>query len=276
LGFIRLSRPINVTIVFISVFLGALLAKGKVDPLGDVLLAATSLSLMLAAGNAINDFCDVETDRINKPSRPIPSGQIKRQSAIVFSLLLFSTGIILSLFINWTAFPVACIITLLLILYTLNLRRLLLIGNVVVGLLTGSAFIWGGIAVKSIAGSIIPAVFAFLFTVSREIVKDIQDVKGDKAVGLPSLPVKLGRRKAMYISFIFLALVIIISPLPYLLDIYSIYYLICVVIGVDFVLIYCMSVLLREVTEQSAAKVADLMKFDIFVGLGAIYLGSLG
>jgi len=114
--------------------------------------------------------------------------------------------------------------------------------------------------------------------VGREIVKDIQDVRGDEAVGLTSLPVRWGKRKAMYASFILLVLVILISPLPYFLNIYSLYYLICVIFGVDLVLVYCMLILLIGTgrrLEQNAARVANLMKLDIFVGLGAIYLGSL-
>ncbi len=79
----------------------------------------------------------------------------------------------------------------------------------------------------------------------------------------------------MYVSFAFLVLVIFVSPLPYFLGIYSLYYFICVVFGVDLVLIYCMLSLLTGPTERSAARVANLMKFDIFIGLGAIYLGGL-
>ena len=79
----------------------------------------------------------------------------------------------------------------------------------------------------------------------------------------------------MYVSLIFLALVILVSPWPYFLEIYSLYYLLCVVIGVDLVLIYCTLVLLTDLTEENAARVANIMKFDIFIGLGAVYLGGM-
>ena len=270
----QLARPLNGLIAAISVILGAFLAKGSIDPLLNVVIVSVSAFLLLSAGNAFNDFCDVETDRVNKPSRPIPSGRVEKRSVLVFAIALFVTGTALGLFINWLAFSVACVVSALLVLYNTRLRRMLLVGNVVIGLLTGLTFISGGIAVGSIAGAFIPAVFALLFTAGREIVKDIQDVEGDKITGLVSLPTKWGSRGAMYVSFIFLALVIIISPLPYLLGIYSRYYVICVVLGVDLVLIYCMLVLMAGLTEQRIARVVTLMKFDIFVGLGAIYLGT--
>ena len=274
-AFFRLIRPINGLIAAISVILGAFLAQGGVNPLINVVIVAVAAFLLLSAGNALNDYCDIETDRINKPSRPIPSGQVSRRSALVFAIVLFIAGTMLGLLVNWLAFSVACIVSVLLVFYTIRMRRFLLIGNVVIGLLTGLTFISGGIAVGAIGGAIIPGIFAFLFTAGREIVKDIQDMKGDSMSGLSSLPIRWGQRKAMYVSFIFLALVIFISPWPYFLDLYSIYYLICVVLGVDLVLIYCMLLLRAGPTEQSAAKVANVMKFDIFVGLGAVYLGSL-
>ncbi len=275
IGFVRLARPLNGVIASVSVILGAFLASGGVSPIFDVVIVAIAAFLLLSAGNALNDFFDVETDKINKPSRPIPSEQVERRSALTFAVILFAVGTGLGLFVNWIIFSVFCIVSALLVLYTIRMRRWLLVGNVVVGFLTGLTFISGGMAVGAIGGAIIPAIFAFLFTAGREIVKDIQDARGDDVSGLVSLPVKLGRRKAMYISFVFLALAILISPLPYFLGIYSLYYLICVIFGVDLILIYCMVVLLTSLSEKSAAKVANLMKFDIFIGLGAIYLGGI-
>jgi len=275
IGLTRLTRPLNGIIVFISVFLGAFLAKGNIDPVINVILAAIAFFLLLSAGNALNDYYDVETDRINKPTRPIPSGQVKRQYALTFAIILFAISLVPGLLINWMAFSIVCMVCALLVLYTIKLRQVLFIGNILIGFLTGLTFIWGGFAVGATSGAIVPAVFAFLFTVGREIVKDIQDVKGDKAVGLLSLPIKWGQRRAMYISFIFLILVILVSPLPYILNIYSLYYLICVVIGVDLILIYCMIILLKELSERSAARAANLMKLGIFIGLGAMYIGSL-
>jgi len=275
-AYLRLIRPLNGLIAFISVVLGAFLASDGISPVVRVMIVAVAAFLLLSAGNVLNDFCDVETDRINKPLRPIPSGQVKRRSALIFSFVLFIIGTGLGLFISWVAFVVALIVSILLVLYTIELRQLPMLGNIIIGLLTGLTFISGGIAVGTIGGAFIPAVFAFLFTAGREIIKDIQDVRGDQTTGMLSLPIKWGRRKAVYVSLIFLALVILGSPVPYIMGIYSLYYLVCVVFGVDLVLIYCILSLLRSPSEQNAVKVANLMKFDIFAGLGAIYLGTIG
>lgn len=274
-AFFHLIRPLNGLISFISVILGAFLAGNSLDPFINIILVAISAFLLTSAGNALNDYWDVEADRINKPFRPIPSGQVKRKSALIFSVVLFAIGNGLGLFVSWVIFLVFCIVSALLVLYTIKLRSLLLVGNLVIGLLTGLTFISGGIVVGSIGRAVIPAVFAFLFTVGREIVKDIEDVKGDNINRLSSLPIKWGQRKAMYVSLVFLALVILISPWPYFLNVYSLYYFICVLLGVDLVLIYCIFLLVTRLTQKTAARVSNLMKFDIFIGLGAVYLGSL-
>lgn len=274
-AFLQLARPVNGVIASVSVVLGAFLAKGSISPAVNVAIVAAAAFLLLSAGNALNDFYDVEADRINKPARPIPSGRVKRKSALIFAVALFTVGTGSGLFVNRAAFSIACMVSVFLVLYTIALRRLLLVGNLVIGILTGLTFISGGVAVGAIGGAIVPAIFAFLFTTAREVIKDIQDARGDDISGLTSLAVKWGQRRAMYIAFVFLALVIIVSPLPYLLNVYSVYYLICVILGVDLVLVYCMLALLFSLTEKSAARVASLMKFDIFVGLGAIYLGGI-
>lgn len=272
--YVQLARPLNGLIAFISVIFGAFLANGGIDSIYKIVIASTIALLLLSAGNAFNDYCDVESDKINKPSRPIPSGKITRHSALTFSLFLFIIGTVLGLLVNWFAFFIAIIVSLILILYASKLRIFPLLANSTVGFLTGLTFIYGGIAVGKISEAIIPAVFAFLFTSAREIVKDIQDVHGDQATGMSSLAIRWGNKKAVYISLLFFALVIIASPIPYLLKYYSVYYLICVVLGVDLVLIYCMIILVRHPSEQVAGKIAGIMKFDIFVGLAAIYLGN--
>jgi geranylgeranylglycerol-phosphate geranylgeranyltransferase len=93
-------------IASISVILGAFLAiRGEVYPGSyiSVMIVAIAAFLLLSAGNVLNDFCDIEIDRINKPSRPIPSGQVKRRSALAFAVVLFTMGTGLGLFVNWIA-----------------------------------------------------------------------------------------------------------------------------------------------------------------------------
>ena len=126
----------------------------------------------------------------------------------------------------------------------------------------------------SIRGVLVPAIFAFLFTTAREIVKDIEDTEGDIENRAKTIAV-ISKRVAVLMALVFMFAVILFSPIPYLLDWYSWRYLLTVVIGVDLVLIYLTIQLWRDASKENSAKIQRWMKWDIFVGLGAIYLGSL-
>ena len=273
LAYLELSRPINGVIALISVLLGGFFAVGTLNHL-DVLTVAISALLLLSAGNAFNDYCDYEIDRINKPQRPIPSGRVQRREALIFAIVLLSIGAALGFLVNRYAALIALIVSSCLIAYAVWLKRTPLVGNLVVGMLTGLTFIAGGVAVMSIRGVLVPAIFAFLFTTAREIVKDIEDTEGDIENRAKTIAV-ISKRVAVLMALVFMFAVILFSPIPYLLDWYSWRYLLTVVIGVDLVLIYLTVQLWRDASKENSAKIQQWMKWDIFVGLGAIYLGSL-
>ena len=272
-AYLELSRPINGVIALISVLLGGFFAVGTFNHL-DVLTVAISALLLLSAGNAFNDYCDYEIDRINKPQRPIPSGRVQRRGALIFAIVLLSIGAALGFLVNRYAALIALIVSGCLIAYALWLKRTPLVGNLVVGMLTGLTFISGGVAVMSIRGVLVPAIFAFLFTTAREIVKDIEDTEGDIENRAKTIAV-ISTRVAVLMALVFMFAVILFSPIPYLLDWYSWRYLLTVVIGVDLVLIYLTIQLWRDASKENSAKIQRWMKWDIFVGLVAIYLGSL-
>lgn len=273
LAFIELSRPINGFIAFVSVFLGAFIASRSLILSTEVLLVAIAALLILSAGNAINDYCDYKIDAINKPNRPIPSGRIRRKDAAIFSIILMIIGTSLALFVNWQAVLIAILVSTILIVYAVWLKKTPLAGNIIVGIMTGLTFIAGGVAVNKITGTLIPATFALLYTTAREIVKDIEDVEGDIRSGALTVPVVWGEDVAKIIAICFMTGVILFSFVPFLIDIYSWLYLTTVFLGVDLFLVYCIRSLYKDTSSGNAAKIQKQMKIDIFVGLGAICLG---
>ena len=278
IAYFELSRPINGLIAFISVYLGAIFAVGMGERAiltdMDVLAVAISALLLLSAGNALNDYCDHEIDRTNKPQRPIPSGRIQRNKALAFSMILLGLGTWLGFLVNFYAAAIGVTVSGCLVVYAVWLKRTPFVGNIVVGGLTGLTFIAGGVALGTIHGTRVPAIFAFLFTTAREIVKDIEDTEGDIKNDARTIAVLWGKRVAVFITLIFMFTVILFSPVPYLLNWYSWRYLAAVVIGVDLVLVYFAIRLWRDASKENSAKIQRWMKWDIFVGLGAIYLGS--
>ncbi len=276
LAYLELARPLNGIIAFISAWLGGVFASsGSTDNLWDMRLLLVSIAafLLLSAGNAINDYCDYNIDRINRPRRPLPSGRIQRLHALIFSVILIAIGIWLGTLINRTAIGFAMLVSAALVGYAFWLKRTPFIGNLVVSGLTGVTFVAGGIAIDSVQGTLVPAIFAFLFTAAREIIKDIEDTEGDLKNNVKTLAI-LNPRLAVGTALGFMALVILFSPIPYLLGWYTWHYLLVVVLGVDLVLIGLAIRLLRDASRESCASIQRWMKWDIFVGLGAIYLGT--
>ena len=276
LAYLELARPLNGIIALISAWLGGVFAStGSTENLWDMRLLLVSIAafLLLSAGNAINDYCDYNIDRINRPRRPLPSGRIQRLHALIFSVILIAIGIWLGTLINRTAIGFAMLVSAALVGYAFWLKRTPFIGNLVVSGLTGVTFVAGGIAIDSVQGTLVPAIFAFLFTAAREIIKDIEDTEGDLKNNVKTLAI-LNPRLAVGTALGFMALVILFSPIPYLLGWYAWHYLLVVVLGVDLVLIGLAIRLLRDASRESCASIQRWMKWDIFVGLGAIYLGT--
>ena len=235
---IKLIRPINFLITFITVVVAAFICQPSFVFSSSVILAAFAASFTLASGNIINDIYDIEIDKINRSSRPLPSGKISYKEAhgLYFTFLLLS--LIISLFINIPAFFIVILATLVLFLYSKYLKRIPLIGNITVAFLTGLVFIYGGIAVENYDAAIIPALFAFLINLMREIVKDMQDIKGDEKASVISFPIKYGFQKSKILSLVVSILLILFTFYPFLIQLYRIEYFIIVMVIVNPLLIY--------------------------------------
>ncbi len=277
IGYVQLARPLNGIIAFISAWLGGMFASGgKFLIISDVNLIFVSIAalLMLSAGNAINDYCDYNIDRINKPNRPLPSGRIGRKNAMAFAIILICISIGLGAIINIYALCISILVSGMLVCYAFWLKRTPIYGNLAVSTLTGITFISGGVAIGSIQGTIIPAIFAFLFTAAREIVKDLEDTEGDLKYQANTLAIQ-NSRFAVTLAIGFMLSVILFSPVPYIFRWYSWHYLITIILGVDTLLIFLGFRLWKDVSKSNCTFIQRWMKWDIFVGLAAIYLGTI-
>jgi geranylgeranylglycerol-phosphate geranylgeranyltransferase len=273
-GFFRLARPLNLSLGVISIFIGAFVT-GTIQPLTNLLLACISGGLVMAGGNVINDYFDIDIDRLDKPGRPLVSGKVKIKDAIIFSIILFVLGIFLSIFIHYFAFLIAVFISGGLILYGAKLKRTVLLGNLAVSLFSAMAFIYGALSVGRWRESLIPAGFAFLFHLGREIIKDVQDLKADEACSAHTLPVRFGEKVAFVTATCVFGILIIFTLIPYLLGIYGKGYFWTVLIGVDLVLIITLGWVWIRPLSGNLARTSMVLKADMFVGLLAIYIGTL-
>ena len=272
-GFIRLTRPVNVFIAMLSIALAAWLC-GDIRLWAPVLLASLSGGVITAASNIINDYFDIEIDRVNKPYRPIPAGVVEPEEARVISLILYFTGVILGGLINVTAWMIAVGSAVLLYLYSARLKRTVLLGNLTVSLATGMAFIYGGVAVGNWRNALVPAVFAFFMHLGREIIKDMEDIEGDKRDNALTLPVKFGLFPAKVVTTLVFVALMVITVIPFVLKLYGLWYLIVVMAGVNTVLLFSIIMIWLRSGFKYYGFLSTLLKADMLVGLLAIYAGS--
>ena len=260
---IELPRPINCLITFASVLLGGWMGIHRItEPL---LFAALSAALITAGGNALNDLCGITEDRINKPHRPLPSGRLSPSIARLEMGVFLLAGISLAFSLPGPAFAIALIAVTSLIFYNTYLKRVPLIGNLTVSALGGLAFLYGGAAVKTLSAPWLIAGFAFLFHLGRELLKDLEDSAGDHQLSGGTVPIFWGEKIARILITGIFTILIITTPLPALLGVYSSIYLTLILL-LNFLLIF---VLIRLWQNYAFGSLNKLLKAGMLLGLAA-------
>jgi len=273
-AWLEISRPLNVVIGAVSIYIGAFVAQPFIWGI-QTLLACLSGCLILVGGNVLNDYFDVEIDKINKSWRPIPSGRISKKQAQSFAIILFASGLFLAIFVSKVACLLATFAVLSLVAYAARLKGTVLLGNLLVSLLTCLAFVYGGLTGEIWSAALIPGGFAFFFHFGREIIKDIEDVEADKVNGALTLPVIFGTRRAMWLATLVFSLLIVFTVLPHTKNIYGNLYLPIVAPGVDFVLLGLIFWMWKNPFPTTLRRISFILKIDMFVGLAAILAGTL-
>ena len=199
LALFRLTRFWNLAIIaFAQYFTAFFLFQQRLLVFTDfwLFLIVASTVMIAAAGYIINDYYDIKIDLINKPDRVVIGKTITRRYAIFFHTVISVTGVGMGLLINWKVGAVNFVSVFLLWLYSNNLKRLPLIGNLVVSLLAGlSIFLLSFLYEQYLPLVMTYSLFAFFMTLIREIVKDMEDMKGDTTFGCRTLPIVWGIRK---------------------------------------------------------------------------------
>lgn len=219
----RLIRLEDVLMIAALVVAGGAVATRAVNM--PTLFAAISTACIAAGGYAINDWCDVEIDRINKPHRPLPAGYLIRPQALACSVLLQAAGVGVSLRLNLAAMGLIGVATALVNLYSLRLRRFPLAGNLTTAGLLTLAFLVGGVAADArLELHTLPLVI-FLANLAREMIKDVEDIPGDRQHQVRTLAVLWGPRwMVVWASSLFLGAAGLLFD-PRLIDAFNASYL---------------------------------------------------
>ncbi len=228
-AYLEILRPFNAMMAVITIILMAVISGQFTF---NVFLAGIVVFVATGAGNVINDYFDHKIDAINRPERPIPSGRITLKNAGIYSLLLFAVAIIIGFIIGLLPGIIVFSSSLLMVYYAYSLKKKCLIGNLSISFLTGLSFVLGGVVVNEIIISVYLGFFAFLMTMAREIVKDMEDMEGDKMEGASTLPIVYGKRVSSIMAAFFMILASLTSPVLYFLGIFNIFYIIVLAVGI--------------------------------------------
>jgi geranylgeranylglycerol-phosphate geranylgeranyltransferase len=271
---IKLLRPLNVFTSGLAMVIGSGIL-GTLNDTGTLLLVMAVVMCFAGAANALNDVVDYEIDKINRPMRPLPSGFVKKGTALFISILLFSMGTLACLELSEAAKVIGIVIAMpFMVLYSKYLKGMPLIGNMIVAFILGLSFLFCGAAFNNMSPMWIPMILAFGLTLVRELVKDIADMEGDQSVGLKTFPITAGIEKSIQLSIFLSACIGMGAFIPYLNGTYGIWYGILLILGVEIPLGVVVVSLLNNPGISSATHGARILKFSTLIGLIAIYAGT--
>ena len=267
LASVELTRPGNAVAAGVLTFTGAFVSGGVAAAPVAVAAAVLATVAATAGGNAINDYFDRDIDAVNQPDRPIPRGAITARGALAVSIGLFAVATVAALTLPLVAVGIAVVNLLALVAYTEWFKGRPLVGNALVAYLTGSAFLFGGAALSDPLGAGVLFLLAAVATLTREIVKDVEDIAGDRQEGLRTLPIVVGRNPALWAGVAVLVVAIAASAVPYLDGTFGLSYLL-VVVPADAVMLWAALRSFRDPTTSQR-----WLKRGMFLATAAFVVG---
>ena len=271
---IRLFRPLNLLTGAFAVYVSSAILRSLYQT-SELTFAILTVVGYNAAANSLNDFIDFKIDQVNRPDRPLTAGLVKRNTALIFSVLLFIGGSVTALFLSKLAAMIAILIVLpLIISYNLKLKQLPLVGNIVIALILGLTFVFSGAVFGNMKPMVIPCFLAFGLTLVRELVKDIEDMEGDRLAGLTTFPIIAGFNRAGKLTALFAVIIAVGALAPYMMGIYSFWYLVFLVLGVETPLVTLVVLFMKSPEKLNFSLASKTLKISTILGIIAIYCGS--
>ena len=252
----------------------------------DFIILSLSILCITAGGYIINDLFDIEADTINKPLKVYISKSISKKNAWVIYLLSSTFGVTLGIYLSiiknsdFLSFYFIGT-TLLLFLYSVLLKKLVFIGNLCISLLVALPiyllykFDSNNITISNILQYFFLSIaifyymfFAFLTTMIREIIKDIEDINGDYIVKLKTLPILIGKTRARNISiFLSVVLLLFLFLVSSNYFISNKYFLGIIMLMLSTVVVYFIFKSWIATTKKQFQYLSNLMKLIMFIGI---------
>lgn len=279
--YLQLFRVQNAIIGLIGLLVTAFVVSG--EHIGDywqqILIACVTVVLFICGGNALNDYIDRDIDKVAHPERPLPSGRMEPMIAlylgVIFIIASFAVMLVgkdFSVQHDLVAIAITGVACILMFCYELSFKKLPLIGNITIAVMTGMVFLLGNAIICDIQTKCIAlAAMATLVSIGRELTKDIEDVEGDE--GRTTLPMVIGLKRSAIIAAIFYIAGPILSIWPIIDREFNMLYLLVII--ADAMFVYCAYLAFNDPHKsQKLAKIAMIVALVAFV-LGTINIPEL-
>lgn len=281
-AFLRLTRFEHAIMLAIAVFIGEAIVSHAIPPFSFVLVLSLLVPIFSEMGSfSLNDYLDVESDRINKRNdRPLVTREISPVFALYFSVLSILISILLSYSINLYAFVIALIFNILAIAYNYKLKDLPLVGNIYIGLSMAIPFLFGSVVMLNsfIFDPVILSLFliSFVAGVAREIIKSVEDMEGDKkARKSKTFPILIGEKNARIVASILYLIFIPLAFAPFYFGLKQTNLALLLVGVADLGILYIIYLVLSDGTQKTLKRARSLSLFCLFLGLAGLLVAAI-
>lgn len=258
------------------VIVGEIVAIGSFPSIYQMILGFLVGFFISSSALILNDYFDIETDKINLPSRPLPSGMINPSEVILLSIITSSIGLAAAFFIGYTALFVAIVFWIIGFLYNWKFKRTGLAGNLMVSSSVAITFIFGGIAVGDPWNVIIWcfSAIAFFIDLGEEIASDAMDMVGDEKINSKSIALTMGKENALKISGVLFGIVVFTSFIPVILGWLGMAYFV-IILFMDVIIVFSTFKLLKSQTLDEGRRYTRLIYLGATFGLLAFIVGQI-
>ena len=270
-------RGYNILMITLAQYLASIYILGHYLPLRKVVfdlnlfVIVTCSALVIAAGYIINNFYDAEKDLINKPTKTMLDRLVSQRFKLTTYFILNFVTVLLASYISFKAVLFFSAYIFLIWLYSHKIKKVLILGNITSAILAIAPFFAVFVYYKNFeVVTFVHAIFLFLLILSREVIKDLENMAGDMALNYTTIPIVYG----VNVSKAVISLLILLTILPALLLIYSfdVGYMYLYFIGsIGFLLLFLV-LLTKAHTKKHYVWLHNILKFLIVIGVFSILL----
>ena len=268
-AYLEILRPANSIMVGFAVIVGILIAQPFLSFDYAVLFSGFLTGFLISSfAMVINDYYDAEVDRLNQPSRPIPSNRVTVRGVKILSILLLASGLLSSFSLGFVTLFIAIFFAVISWLYSYRVKKFGMFGNALVASSLAIPYIYGASAILFPWDPLVwfLAVTSFLAGMGREIVKTISDVEGDRLRDIRSVALSSGLKKAALFGAMFFLGAIIISLIPIFLRLVSLPYFILIPIP-WVIFLYSSYSIIRTPSPEGAIRIKKFALVGMLFGL---------